>query len=132
MLANETICTFIFASVILMVKLKEDHIKLTQDGVSGAFAVALALMCITQTGVKLGACYNPVVAVALPVFAKMFLTEDTDHIFHYIPFYIIGSLLGACLAGLFHLWHRDVLLEQSEEDKVKEQQWQLKRQKYAD
>ena len=120
-LANETICTFIFASVILMVKLKEDRIKLTHDGVSGAFAVALALMCITQTGIKLGACYNPIVAVALPVFAKIFLEEETDHLFHYVPFYIIGSLIGACLAGLFHLKHREILLEESEDEVVKEQ-----------
>ena len=43
---NEIVCSFIFVSVILMVKLKEDHIKVTKDGISGALGVALTLLAM--------------------------------------------------------------------------------------
>ena len=45
-LVNEIVCTFIFVSVILMVKIKEDHIKITDDGVSGALGVVLTLLAM--------------------------------------------------------------------------------------
>ena len=43
-LINEIVCTFIFISVILMIKIKEEHIQITKDGISGALGVALTLL----------------------------------------------------------------------------------------
>ena len=45
-LTNEIVCTFIFVSVILMVKIKEEHIRITTDGISGALGVALTLLAM--------------------------------------------------------------------------------------
>lgn len=47
-LVNEIICTFIFVSVILMVKIKDvhSHVQVTKDGVSGALGVALTLLAM--------------------------------------------------------------------------------------
>lgn len=64
-LTNEVICTFIYVSVTLMVKLKEVHIQLTSDGISSALGVTLTLLGILKSGGKLGGCYNPAVAAAL-------------------------------------------------------------------
>ena len=64
-LTNEIICTFIYVSVILMVKLKQAHIQLTSDGISSALGVILTLFGVLKTGGKLGSCYNPAVAAAI-------------------------------------------------------------------
>ncbi len=45
-LVNEMVCTFIFVSVILMVKLDDKHVRVTKDGISGALAVVLTLLAM--------------------------------------------------------------------------------------
>lgn len=45
-LVNEMVCTFIFVSVILMVKLDDKFVRVTKDGISGALAVALTLLAM--------------------------------------------------------------------------------------
>jgi glycerol uptake facilitator-like aquaporin len=45
-LVNEMVCTFIFVSVILMVKLDNKYVQVTKDGISGAIAVALTLLAM--------------------------------------------------------------------------------------
>ena len=109
---NELICTFIFVSVILMVKIDEDHAKVTKDGIAGALTVAIALLAMGQTGGKLGACYNPVVGLVAMVNAVSYLDNNSGYLTHYTPYYVIGPLLGGLFAGLFHLLHKHVLLEQ--------------------
>lgn len=113
-LTNEVVCTFIFVSVILMVKIKEEHIKVTHDGISGALGVALTLLAMIQTGGKLGACYNPAVAVTLTANAITFLDDSKGYLTHYAPYYFVGPLIGGALAGIFHLIHKHVLLEEEE------------------
>ena len=115
MLTNEVVCTFIFVSVILMIKIKEEHIRVTKDGISGALGVALTLLGMIQTGGKLGACYNPAVAVTLTANAVIFLDDPAGYLTHYAPYYFIGPLIGGMFAGMFHLFHRKVLLEGEEE-----------------
>lgn len=116
-LLNEVVCTFIFISVILMVKIKESHIQITKDGISGALGVVLTLLAMIQTGGKLGACYNPAVAVALTINQSIFLNNETSYLTHYSPYYFLGPFLGGALAGFFHLLHRNVLLEEEPEER---------------
>ncbi len=115
-LGNEMICSFIFVSVILMMKLKEKEIRVTDDGVSGALGIVLTLLGMIQTGGKFGACYNPAVAITLTTNAAAYLGNRTGYLSHYCTFYVIGPLLGASLAGLFHLMHKSVLPEAAEDE----------------
>ena len=114
-LINEIVCTFIFISVILMIKIKEEHIQITKDGISGALGVALTLLGMIQTGGKLGACYNPAVAVALTANAMFFIDDSVGYLTHYSPYYFAGPLVGGLIAGFFHLVHKNVLLEECED-----------------
>ena len=43
--------------------------------------------------------------------AELFLAENTSNLVHYVPFYLIGPVLGACLAALFFNYHKAVILE---------------------
>lgn len=88
---------------------------MTKDGISGALGVALTLLGMIQTGGKLGACYNPAVAVTLTVNSMIFLDNPSGYLTHYAPFYFIGPLVGGMLAGFFHLLHKHVLLEEDKE-----------------
>ena len=115
-LANETLCTCIFVSVILMVKIPEDKIKVTKDNVSGALAVALTLLCVVKAGGRLGACYNPAVAVCLTLNSVLYLDNTEHYLSHYFKTYFIGPFLGAIIAGFFHLIHKIVLKKGLEEE----------------
>jgi len=102
---NEVLCTFIFVSVILMVKGKQT--APTQDGIVGALTVCLTLFGLIMAGGKLGACYNPAVGVALPIWANSTLA-DASHIMHYMYAYIVGPYVGATIAGAFHNIHKSL------------------------
>ena len=62
-LVNEIICTFIFISVILMVKGK--HTAGDRVGIGAAMCVVLTLLCVISATNKFGACFNPAVGVSL-------------------------------------------------------------------
>ena len=64
-LTNEIMCTFIFVSVILMVK--GEHTAGDRKGIAAAICVVLTLMCCIAATNKFGACFNPAVAVSLTV-----------------------------------------------------------------
>ena len=101
---NEVLCTFVFVSVILMVKGK--NTAPTSDGVVGALTVALTLLGLIMAGGKLGACYNPAVGVSLPIWAQMTLPGGADYIMRYMWAYIVGPFVGAAVAGGFHNLHK--------------------------
>ena len=60
---NETVCTFIFVSVILMVK--GQHTAGARKGIGAAICVVVTLLCCISGTNKLGACFNPAVGIAL-------------------------------------------------------------------
>jgi len=60
---NEIMCTFLFISVILMVK--GEHTAGDRKGVCAAICVVMTLMCCATGTNKLGACFNPAVGIAL-------------------------------------------------------------------
>ena len=62
---NEMMCTFIFVSVILMVK--GEHTAGDRKGLAAAFVVVLTLLCCIAATNKFGACFNPAVGIALTV-----------------------------------------------------------------
>ena len=62
-LTNEIVCTFVFISVILMVK--GQHTAGDRKGIGAAMCVVLTLMAVIAATNKFGACFNPAVAVAL-------------------------------------------------------------------
>ena len=60
---NEIMCTFIFVSVILMVK--GHHTAGERKGIGAAIVVVFTLLCCIAGTNKLGACFNPAVGIAL-------------------------------------------------------------------
>lgn len=100
---NEIICTFIFISVILTVT--SEKISGKTDGVAIAISVVATLMGMIKTGMRLGACYNPAVGIALIVNANIWLTNSNNYLTHYSMAYLLGPTFGGIAAGLFHLAH---------------------------
>jgi len=103
-LINEILCTFIFISVILMVK--GEHTAGDRSGIGAAMCVVLTLMCIIAATNALGACFNPAVAIALTSNSLFMLPSDMKagnaYLYHYLYAYILGPLTGGLLAGVFH------------------------------
>ena len=62
-LTNEIICTFIFISVILMVK--GEHTAGDRKGIGAAMCVVVTLLAVISATNKFGACFNPAVGIAL-------------------------------------------------------------------
>ena len=110
-LVNELIGTFVFVTLRLILKVKEERIRVTSNSVSEALGTSLGLLAMLRTGTKLGVCFNPAIVLALTFNSQIFLGEGTSYLLHYMPFYLIGPVLGACLAALFHVCHKNVMLE---------------------
>ena len=71
---------------------------------------------MVKAGGRLGACYNPAVAVALTVNSVIYLDNTEHYLSHYFKTYFFGPFLGGIFAGLFHIVHKKfVLLKGSEE-----------------
>lgn len=121
-LVNELVGTFIFVSLRLMFNVKEDGIRVTSNAITEALASSLGLLAMLRTGDKLGVCFNPALVLALTSNSLLFLGEGTKYLTHYMPFYFIGPILGACMAALFHAIHRNVMLDglQDSEEKSKQ------------
>ena len=101
---NEVLCTFIFVSVILMIK--GDHTKGERVGVSAAIAVVFTLMCCIAGTNSLGACFNPAVGLALTS-NSIAMLGSAHFRYHYLYAYTLGPALGGLCAGLFHIFHRE-------------------------
>lgn len=119
---NEIVCTFIFVSVILMVKGR--NTAPTTDGIAGAIGVVATLMGMIKTGARLGACYNPAVGVGLILNQFLWLENTNGYLTHYAYGYLAGPAIGGFLAGIFHLMHAKafepkVPVQQEHRNKVK-------------
>ena len=104
---NEIICTFLFVSVILMVK--GEHTAGDRKGVCAAICVVLTLLAVISGTNSLGACFNPAVGVTLTTNAVIRLnsTLPNNHFLtHYLYAYTVGPAIGGVLAGIFHLFHK--------------------------
>ena len=103
-LTNEIMCTFIFVSVILMIK--GDKTKGERKDIAAAICVVFTLMCCIAATNKFGACFNPAVAVSLTVNQIAMLSDaskaSNGYLYHYTYAYILGPLFGGLLAGIFH------------------------------
>ena len=62
-MVNEIVCTFLFVSVILMVK--GEHTAGDRKGICAALCVVSTLLCVISATNTLGACFNPAVGVSL-------------------------------------------------------------------
>lgn len=112
-LTNEIVCTFLFVSVILMVKGK--HTADGRGGVYAAICVVVTLLCVISGTNKLGACFNPAVATGLTTYSIIRITPLLDEatpsasnyfLYAYLWCYMVGPWIGGALAGLFHMFHR--------------------------
>ena len=63
---SQSLCTFIFVLVILM--LKGSRTQLTKDGVHVALTVSLTLWALITLDYHTGACFNPAVALGQTFF----------------------------------------------------------------
>ena len=99
---NEVVCSFMFISVILMVKGK--HTAGDRKGIGAAMCVVLTLLCVIAGTNKFGACFNPAVGIALT--SSQILYNGSQHyLYHYLYAYTLGPALGGLFAGLFHHIH---------------------------
>ena len=112
---TQVICTFLFVSVILMVKgMGRPSMAPTGDGMLGPTTVALSLAGLIQVAMRLGPVFNPAVAIAFIVL-DVWQTENPNNIYsHYTYAYTLGPALGGILAGLFHLLHAKAFAEKKE------------------
>lgn len=117
-LVNEIVCTFIFISVILMVK--NAKINPNRDGIAGALAVVATLLGMIKVGMRLGACFNPAVGLAAIINQNMWKVNTANTLTHYTFAYTAGPAFGGIAAGLFHLIHKN-LHPQVDEDGEKSQ-----------
>ena len=99
---NEVLCTFIFVSVILMVKGK--HTAEGRVGIGAAMVVCLTLLCCIAATNALGACFNPAVALAAALNSTLWLGWN-HYLYHYLYAYTLGPAIGGLLAGCFHVLH---------------------------
>lgn len=99
---NEVICTFVFISVILMVKGK--HTAGDRKGLGAVMTVCLTLLCCAASTGNFGGAFNPAVGLALTVNGLIWMGKQ-HYIYHYLYAYTLGPLLGGLLAGFFHLIH---------------------------
>ncbi len=101
---NEVMCTFIFISVILMVK--GQHTAGDKIGIGAAMFVCITLLCCIASTNKLGACFNPAVGIALTA-NSIWKLGSQHYLYHYLYAYTLGPALGGLLAGLFHNIHKE-------------------------
>ena len=99
---NEVVCSFMFISIILMVK--GQYTAGERKGITAAITVVATLLCCIGGTNALGACFNPAVAVAITTNAILKL-GSAHWIYHYMYAYTLGPALGGLLAGLFHIVH---------------------------
>ena len=97
--ATQTICTFVFVSVILMVK--GQYTSPSTDGALKAMAVVLTLGGLIQVANHTAASFNPAVTAGLTAFQNYVLVNSDQYLTHYMTGYFFGPLLGGLLAGIF-------------------------------
>ena len=107
-LLNEIVCTFLFVSVILMVK--GEHTAGDRKGVCAALCVVSTLLCVISGTNKLGAAFNPAVGTAVTTYSVLRLEHEdgqsNEWLYHYLWCYTVGPYIGGLCAGLFHLIHK--------------------------
>ena len=99
---NEIVCTFIFVSVILMVKGK--HTAGDRKGIGAAMVVVLTLLGVIAATNKYGACFNPAVGTSLTL-NQVLRLGHARKFYHYLYAYTVGPAIGGLFAGLFHIVH---------------------------
>ena len=116
-IVHEMILTFVFVSVILMVKGK--YTAPTADTIIAVLTIALTLQGCVGTGQFLGGAVNPAVSFGVTLFGAFHLQEadGPSFISHYTYAYMVGELLGGLLAGLFHLKHAQLFAPKNSLDK---------------
>jgi glycerol uptake facilitator-like aquaporin len=105
-IVNEIICTFLFVSVILMVK--GEHTAGDRKGICAALVVVSTLLCVISGTNKLGACFNPAVATGFTTWSVLRIDTGplpNNFLYDYLWCYMVGPFLGGLFAGLFHLIH---------------------------
>ena len=102
--------TFVFVSVILMVKGLGGTAP-TADGAAGAMAVVATLYGVIYVSLHNGACMNPAVALGLSALRWQAgeAGSDPNRVYaHYLYAYMLGPAVGGVMAGAFGLLHKKV------------------------
>ena len=63
-----------------------------------------------------GACFNPTAGLALTFFGNEETATTTK--FQFLWIYLAGPCLGGVIAGIFHLFHKMMLSDNSDNQKV--------------
>lgn len=100
----ETICTFLFVIVNLVVKY--DPASPTIDGFLKCLGVAIALASMIRlSGAYTGACLNTAVAFAQTAYVISQVGNEDDQYSKFLWVYALGPILGSILAGLAFKLH---------------------------
>ena len=111
----ETICTFIFVSMVLMVVKHNGSEYMSVN----ALAIGMSLFLAIQmaSGIS-GGCINPAVGLFQSLFQKMANTSifpnapETSMV--YVPCYVGGPFFGGFIAGMFHKWIHEKAITNAE------------------
>lgn len=109
----EVVCTFIFVLLILVVTGKR---TIAPDlGSYGVFAICLNLWALSNVDAFTGASFNPALAISQTIFQYWWYpTNPSGVMWFYLPYYIIGAILGGVSAGVFYMFYETVFPEKEE------------------
>jgi len=101
---TETICTFLFVMINLIVKTRKT--SPTLDGFLGCFAVALTLLAmIILSAAHSGGCLNPAVGLAQVSWSLINFGTTNSAYYQNLWIYILAPFTGAIFAGIAHRVH---------------------------
>ena len=101
---TQMLTTFVFVSVILMVKGMGGPAP-TKDGAAGALAVIATLYGAIFVSLGTGACMNPAVALGISRLVAWSGVNSGGIYTHYLYAYMVGPAVGGMAAGAFALLH---------------------------
>ena len=103
---TQIVCTFIFVSVILMVKGQVTrNTSPSSDGALLAMTVVLTLGGLISVANHHAASFNPAVTLGLTIFQTQVLENVGGYLTHYFYAYFLGPFIGGAVAGLFANLH---------------------------
>ena len=113
---TQIICTFVFVSVILMVKGISAKNPLSKDGAAGALAVMATLYGMIWVGMNAGPCFNPAVGIAFSIIELWQTTNPNNAYTHYLYAYTLGPAIGGIIAGAWSIAMKKMEIEPHNRD----------------
>ncbi len=109
LLLNESLLTFTFVFIVLIVKYKKSLVRVTNP-IKG-IAITLAIFCCYSMSNGAGACFNPWFGLAETFLFFGKISDNNKNISRYADVfwvYMVGPFIGGACAGLFTIFHHKI------------------------